>query len=392
MSVLNVNNINDDDINSERDSDTKYNDIILNVNKCDFDCPLCFSLLYEPITLECGHTFCRDCTHLTFKIKKHCPICRKYSNIDPNNCSTNVLICNILEKYTKKYYLKRSKQINAIKKQRKYRYPIYISNTYYYFPFVKTNIHIYEQKYRIMVDRVLRTDKKFIITHMNNKNINPINNNNIDYNALHIGTLCTIDDVAYLPDGRSMIKFTGIKRVKLNNIEVELNCFGLLSSFIQDYKDMDMDSLNKLKQQIPPNPINIGINPHPINNKIQSSQSFNTLLNLLEQFITSEKIEKNAFYNKFGVPPKNINDFTLWISGTVPIKLTESGNVNYGISNLQQNIYKSKNVYDRLEMGIKLVRLCIKTSEKRSKVQFWIIIVIMILVIIYEFIDGYKKK
>ena len=26
-----------------------------------FDCPLCQSLLYEPITTSCGHTFCKQC-------------------------------------------------------------------------------------------------------------------------------------------------------------------------------------------------------------------------------------------------------------------------------------------------------------------------------------------
>jgi hypothetical protein len=27
----------------------------------DFDCALCLSLLYDPVTIPCGHTFCRNC-------------------------------------------------------------------------------------------------------------------------------------------------------------------------------------------------------------------------------------------------------------------------------------------------------------------------------------------
>jgi hypothetical protein len=29
----------------------------------DFECTLCFKLLYEPVTTPCGHSFCRSCLH-----------------------------------------------------------------------------------------------------------------------------------------------------------------------------------------------------------------------------------------------------------------------------------------------------------------------------------------
>ena len=63
------------------------------VNRHDFDCPLCFALLFDPITLECGHTFCRDCMIRCFEFKKHCPYCSYHcGNMDALTHNKNVLL------------------------------------------------------------------------------------------------------------------------------------------------------------------------------------------------------------------------------------------------------------------------------------------------------------
>lgn len=44
------------------------------------DCPICYSLLDDPITTQCGHTFCKSC--ITFSMSNHraCPMCRTELN------------------------------------------------------------------------------------------------------------------------------------------------------------------------------------------------------------------------------------------------------------------------------------------------------------------------
>lgn len=42
----------------------------------DFECKLCYSLLFQPITTICGHTFCQECLERCLDHRVECPCCR----------------------------------------------------------------------------------------------------------------------------------------------------------------------------------------------------------------------------------------------------------------------------------------------------------------------------
>uniref|UniRef100_A0A7S2XUD8 RING-type domain-containing protein n=1 Tax=Fibrocapsa japonica TaxID=94617 RepID=A0A7S2XUD8_9STRA len=42
----------------------------------ELECTLCLKLLYEPVSLPCGHSFCRRCLRRALTYKKECPLCR----------------------------------------------------------------------------------------------------------------------------------------------------------------------------------------------------------------------------------------------------------------------------------------------------------------------------
>ena len=424
---------------------------ILKIQRRDFDCPLCFQLLYEPITLSCGHTMCRDCTYQAFQFKKHCPICRHHSSIDIITAPANVLISKLLEKYNNIGYKLRGSEMNKIKSLRKSRHPIFISRTPEY-PYCCISLHIYEAKYRVMVNRILNSDSKFIIAYMNHN----ISSNNYPHS---IGTLCQIKNCTSFLDGRSHIKVIGLKRVKLTNIKLETDSFGLLSAEIDDYLDIDdekkereisltstlindnngnndnnkfdnnkfdnnkfdnnkfdsfLNYLDKLRTNMNENLnfqtrkwlTNDNNNNNNNNNNdnnyteerketeaLKESDMMDKLLLLVSRFIEQEESNKDIFYKRVGYPPKNISSFSLWIAGALPRKLSQSGgynssNTNIEIQQLQLQILVSRNVKERLELAHNLAILCIQCSQKRSKVQFWIIVCIIGLAILYELLNG----
>ncbi len=43
----------------------------------DLTCPICFAVYVKPITLGCGHTFCRSCIQLSRRPHNRCSLCRK---------------------------------------------------------------------------------------------------------------------------------------------------------------------------------------------------------------------------------------------------------------------------------------------------------------------------
>lgn len=63
-----------------------------------FSCPSCWGVLHEPVTLTCGHTYCRRC--LLREVPKTCRVCQsKQKNVSFTNIKTNVLISSLVDRW-----------------------------------------------------------------------------------------------------------------------------------------------------------------------------------------------------------------------------------------------------------------------------------------------------
>jgi hypothetical protein len=73
----------------------------------DFNCVICCCLLDEPISMDCGHSFCRKCTFNWYIIYKQntCPVCRQKLNNNrlPNVNVTLKSICNLIKQQQTTY-------------------------------------------------------------------------------------------------------------------------------------------------------------------------------------------------------------------------------------------------------------------------------------------------
>lgn len=68
----------------------------------NFTCKRCWELIYEPSTLPCGHTFCRNCVQKM----PQCRECKK--KIKSKSNSTNILLTSVLQKLHSTEYVGRS--------------------------------------------------------------------------------------------------------------------------------------------------------------------------------------------------------------------------------------------------------------------------------------------
>lgn len=76
-----------------------------------FDCPNCHSFLGEPVTIACGHSYCKRC--LQHRLLSKCKLCSEIVRDKPGEPKVNVILCGLLDKWFPNE-LKRSKTIGEI--------------------------------------------------------------------------------------------------------------------------------------------------------------------------------------------------------------------------------------------------------------------------------------
>ncbi|XP_077465913.1 LON peptidase N-terminal domain and RING finger protein 3-like isoform X2 [Stigmatopora argus] len=71
----------------------------------DFSCRKCLSSLFEPVTLACGHSFCKKCLEREKKDKEViCKECRLSSGVAVHSFRVNVVLSNLLAKWFPRVY------------------------------------------------------------------------------------------------------------------------------------------------------------------------------------------------------------------------------------------------------------------------------------------------
>lgn len=61
------------------------------------DCALCLRLLAGPVTLLCGHTFCKGCIGRALRTSRFCPLCRSPCHLNVRAMQPSVVITRLLE-------------------------------------------------------------------------------------------------------------------------------------------------------------------------------------------------------------------------------------------------------------------------------------------------------
>lgn len=195
----------------------------------DFECPLCFRLFYSPISLSCGHTFCRLCLHRSLMYQQQCPLCRMPCTSSSSNQQTNLALRKVIEKQYPEEYAERAQEdepeIERIRTT--LRLPLFFL-TEILFPGVKLDLIVFEPRYQILVSRCMEGNRQFGVQ--------------CDAQA-QLGTIAEIRNIRRLAQGHTLIQVVGCSRYRVAEAPIaEEQAHGLHHAIVNIFDDEEQAS------------------------------------------------------------------------------------------------------------------------------------------------------
>jgi hypothetical protein len=198
----------------------------------DLECPVCLDLFIEPLETACGHCFCRLCLLITTKISvsgRACPLCRQpLAMTNPNTHPVSeklqqaVVSKLSLEEYQRRR-LKATEGLRELREKALQKLPIFFMS-----PGVQEGdpvaLHLFEPRYKILIRRAMEGDKTFVFA------------GHVPRPGLR-ATLVRVQQAAFLPDGRALVRGFAMKSVVLGECWVEDDSGGLHYSKIDSWAD-----------------------------------------------------------------------------------------------------------------------------------------------------------
>ncbi|KAJ5963799.1 uncharacterized protein N7479_003675 [Penicillium vulpinum] len=185
--------------------------------RAELDCQVCYSLVLDPMTTPCGHTFCRKCVSRVLDHTDLCPICRRKLGM-PNDLQSepiNQAVAQLIDFFfPDQISIRRETSAqDEIGPDYEKNLPLFVCTLA--FPTMPTFLHIFEPRYRLMIRRVLASGNgKFGMVMYNRQGRVQIGRLG-DAPFMPHGTLLKIERFELLPDGRSLVVATGVSRFKI---------------------------------------------------------------------------------------------------------------------------------------------------------------------------------
>lgn len=185
--------------------------------RTEVDCQVCYSLMLDPLTTPCGHTFCRKCVARVLDHTDLCPVCRRKVGMPAAVQAEplNRTITQIIDHFFADQVAARRKadaEDEAVGDHEK-DLPLFVCTLS--FPTMPTFLHIFEPRYRLMIRRVVESGNGKFGMVMYNRRGREQGDGLGSTTFMQYGTLLMVERYELLPDGRSLVIATGVSRFKV---------------------------------------------------------------------------------------------------------------------------------------------------------------------------------
>ncbi|XP_018570108.1 LON peptidase N-terminal domain and RING finger protein 2 isoform X2 [Anoplophora glabripennis] len=172
----------------------------------DLECILCSRCLLDPVTTDCGHTFCRGCLTRVLDHRLSCPLCMATLNVRDYSRGSTVVLQQAIQFLVPKDFKERV-SVNlkeSVILERSSDIPVFVCTNA--FPGVACPLYVCEPRYRLLARRCLQSPTKRFAMASKESNGNKF---------VQFGTILEVKDAVNLGDGRYILTTVGVKRFKV---------------------------------------------------------------------------------------------------------------------------------------------------------------------------------
>ena len=286
--------------------------------KNELDCQVCYALMLDPLTTNCGHTFCRKCVGRILDHSNLCPICRRTLLMRPGaiNEPGNQRLTKLLYGLCPDLVLARKEA--AILEEPimtgESNVPLFPCTLAY--PSMPTFLHIFEPRYRLMIRRAMESgDRKFGLLMYKRRGDPQEDLGPAQFKQY--GTLLHIRNMELMPDGRSLIETVGVSRFRVKDWKM------LDGYMVGNVERIDDVSLAEEEETEALETSRVSPNPSDSVAQIEYMSTLE-LLRVGIDFVTRMRAQSAPWVHErvlvaYGSPPDDPALFPYWFASILPI-------------------------------------------------------------------------
>ncbi|KAL8659246.1 MAG: hypothetical protein Q9226_000516 [Calogaya cf. arnoldii] len=310
----------------------------------EFDCQVCYALMLDPLTTNCGHTFCRKCVARILDHSNLCPICRRTLLMRPGaiNEPSNKRLSHLLTSLCPDLLAARAEATSQEEEAMSGDTNVPLFPCTLAYPSMPTFLHIFEPRYRLMIRRAIENGQgRFGMVMYNQHRIPQGELGPIHF--LQYGTLLQIRNMQYLPDGRSLIETIGISRFQVKSHSM---VDGYIVGKIERLDDVPLAEEERVEAAetsgppAPPDDLTAQLN---LLSTIQMLQECTDFINRMRA--ASQSWIHSRVIVAYGPPPDDPATFPYWLASIVPVHEMD-----------KYELLKTRSVRERLKMTLRWVR------------------------------------
>ncbi|SCV73816.1 BQ2448_6246 [Microbotryum intermedium] len=279
----------------------------------ELECQICFQLLHDPITSQCGHTFCQKCLVRSYDHSDKCPLCRHDfpSSVrfrsQPINFTTQRIILSLFPSLAEDRFA----QIPAEERgaDEGFDTPLFVCTLAW--PNLPTYIHIFEPRYRLMIRRAMEGTREFGMV-LPSRDLGGIN---------EYGTMLKIQSCNMIEDGRSIIETVGTYRFRILEKGV-LDGYTVVR--IERVYDIPQDQEAQLERQALARNVQSAATSLVMAGTRQIERSTSELMEICLDFVSTLRNGSAPWVlqrlnNTIGPMPTTPADFSFWMAEVMPV-------------------------------------------------------------------------